>query len=80
MHISNQKNGSRQINFITKSEYIELEETSEVKHEYENGTVLAMTDGSLNHGFLGGNIYKRLVKIACIINSCQPAGTASAQK
>lgn len=52
--------GVKKINFITIGEYIELEEASEAKHEYENGTVLAMTGGSLNHGFLCGNIYNEL--------------------
>lgn len=36
--------------------YLELEAQSEVKSEYDNGKIIAMSGGTLNHGIIGNNI------------------------
>jgi len=38
-------------------EYLEFEATSELRHEYENGLILEMSGGSINHGAICGNVY-----------------------
>ena len=48
------------INFFTVEEYIQLEQTSESRHEYLGGQVFAMSGGSKEHNLIGGNIYSRL--------------------
>nr|WP_320015515.1 Uma2 family endonuclease [uncultured Desulfobacter sp.] len=45
---------------ITQEEYLELERTSEIKHEYFNGQIFAMTGGSLNHNRISRNIDRKL--------------------
>ena len=40
----------------TIAEYLASEATSEIKHEYEDGLILAMSGGSLNHSLIGGNV------------------------
>jgi Uma2 family endonuclease len=45
---------------ITQEEYLELERTSEIKHEYFNGEIFAMTGGSLNHNRISRNIDRKL--------------------
>ncbi|MEL7120812.1 MAG: Uma2 family endonuclease [Bacteroidota bacterium] len=52
--------GLEQTNFSTIKEYLEQESNSQVKHEFEKGSILAMTGGSLNHGILCGNAYNEL--------------------
>ncbi|MEO1377970.1 MAG: Uma2 family endonuclease [Cyanobacteria bacterium J06635_10] len=47
------------INLITVEEYLELEKTSEIRHEYLGGQVFAMSGGSKEHNLIGGNIYSR---------------------
>ena len=41
-------------------EYLEYEDASEIKHEYERGEILAMTGGTLNHAILCGNAYSEI--------------------
>ena len=41
---------------FTIAEYLASEATSEIKHEYEDGLILAMSGGSLNHSLIGGNV------------------------
>ena len=41
-------------------EYLEFEATSELKHEYENGLILEMSGGTINHGVISDNIYNAL--------------------
>ncbi len=48
------------INFITIEEYLELEQTSEIRHEYVDGEVFAMAGASEEHNFITGNIYNLL--------------------
>lgn len=52
--------GVKRIDHLSIEDYIEIEEGSQVKHEYEGGKVLAMTGGSINHGILCDNSYNEL--------------------
>jgi len=45
---------------ITVAEYLELEVKNEVKYEFHNGEIYAMSGGTLNHGIIGGNIHTEL--------------------
>ena len=45
------------INFLTVEEYFNLEQTSEIRHEYVDGEVFAMAGASEQHNFITGNIY-----------------------
>lgn len=47
------------INIFTVEEYLELEKTSEIRHEYLGGQVFAMSGGSKEHNLIAGNIYSR---------------------
>jgi Uma2 family endonuclease len=42
---------------ITPAEYFTWEEGQEVKHEYFDGEVFAMSGGTVNHGRIGGRIF-----------------------
>ena len=48
------------INFINIEEYLELEQTSQIRHEYVDGEVFAMAGASEEHNFITGNIYALL--------------------
>lgn len=48
------------VNFFTVEEYVQLEQTSEIRHEYLGGQVFAMSGGSKQHNLIAGNIYSRL--------------------
>ncbi|MEL7244520.1 MAG: Uma2 family endonuclease [Cyanobacteria bacterium J06573_2] len=48
------------INFLTVEEYFNLEQTSEIRHEYVDGEVFAMAGASEEHNFITGNIYNLL--------------------
>lgn len=48
------------VNFFTVEEYLQLEQTSEIRHEYLGGQVFAMSGGSKQHNLIAGNIYSRL--------------------
>lgn len=50
----------KKLNYITIEDYLVLEAGSEVKNEYENGQVVAMSGGTLNHGIIGNNINAEL--------------------
>lgn len=41
---------------LSVQDYLELEQTSEVRHEYENGEIREMPGGSENHSSIGENI------------------------
>jgi Uma2 family endonuclease len=43
--------------YYTVEEYLELEATAQVKHEYLDGRIYAMTGGTLNHARLVGNVH-----------------------
>jgi len=40
----------------TIEEYLEIERNAEIKHEYVNGEILAMSGASNNHNIIAGNI------------------------
>lgn len=42
------------------SEYLELEKTSEVKHEYLDGEIYAMSGASKRHNLIGNNLNRHL--------------------
>lgn len=42
---------------LTPEEYFAWEEQQEVKHEYFDGEVFAMSGGTVNHGRIGGRIF-----------------------
>ncbi|MBI3966889.1 MAG: Uma2 family endonuclease [Chloroflexi bacterium] len=44
----------------TLAEYLDLEEASEVKHEYYDGQIWAMTGASINHNRIVGNLVTTL--------------------
>ncbi len=48
------------INLFTVEEYLELEKTSEVRHEYLGGQIFAMSGGSKEHNTISLNIASRL--------------------
>ncbi len=48
------------INIFTVEEYLELEQTSEIRHEYLAGQVFAMSGGSKEHNTISLNIASRL--------------------
>lgn len=41
-------------------DYLEMEKKATEKNEYHNGTILAMSGGSIPHGIIGGNIVTHL--------------------
>jgi Uma2 family endonuclease len=47
--------------YYTPEEYLELENQSEIKHEYLDGEIIEMTGGTTNHNKLAGKIYARLL-------------------
>lgn len=47
---------------LTVEEYLELEETATVKHEYVAGTIHAMVGATKRHNRIVGNIYSRLLE------------------
>ncbi|AFZ00524.1 Uma2 family endonuclease [Calothrix sp. PCC 6303] len=48
------------VNMFTIEEYLKLEQTSEIRHEYFGGQVFAMSGGSKQHNLISGNTYSRL--------------------
>ncbi|MGB3653854.1 MAG: Uma2 family endonuclease [Rivularia sp. (in: cyanobacteria)] len=45
------------VNFLTVEEYFQLEQTSEIRHEYVDGEVFAMAGANEEHNLITGNIY-----------------------
>jgi Uma2 family endonuclease len=45
---------------LTPEDYLELEERSDVKHEYHDGEMIAMTGGTTRHNEIAGNLYAYL--------------------
>ena len=46
--------------YLTEAEYLKLEETSVIRHEYVDGRVYAMTGASRRHSDIQGNIFADL--------------------
>lgn len=49
-----------QFNRMTPQEYLDWEATQELKHEYVDGEVFAMTGGTIPHNLVSGNVYALL--------------------
>lgn len=39
------------------TEYIAIEQKSQTKHEYHDGSIFAMSGGSIEHGLISGNTF-----------------------
>jgi hypothetical protein len=48
------------VNFFTTEEYLQLEQTSEIRHEYLGGQVFAMSGGSKENNIITLNIASRV--------------------
>lgn len=48
------------IEYMAREEYLALEEQSEIKHEFFQGEIFAMSGGTYNHAEIAGNIYASL--------------------
>jgi Uma2 family endonuclease len=46
---------------LTPAEYLDWEEQQELRHEYLNGEVYAMTGGTVNHGRIAANLIAILI-------------------
>jgi Uma2 family endonuclease len=46
--------------FISEADYLAVEKTSDVKHEYIDGDVYAMVGTSINHSYIAGNVHAAL--------------------
>lgn len=46
----------KQSDYYTIEDYIAFEEASDIKYEYHNGRIVALSRGSLNHALIGNNI------------------------
>ncbi len=51
---------AHQLTYITVEEYLTMEETASVKHEYIDGRVFAMTGANRRHNVIAGNIFTAL--------------------
>ncbi len=45
---------------LSYAEYLALEHSTGIKHEYQDGAAVAMAGGSIAHADLGGNVYAAL--------------------
>ncbi len=45
---------------LTIKDYFELELTSNMKYEFHNGKVYALSGGTINHGRISGNVYSEI--------------------
>jgi Uma2 family endonuclease len=55
----------------TREEYLALEAQSDIKHEFFQGEIFAMSGGTYNHADISGNIYASL-KFKLRSRSCRP--------
>jgi Uma2 family endonuclease len=46
--------------YISENEYLEIEQHSDIKHEYINGEMWAMAGASLAHNILTSNVSRHL--------------------
>lgn len=46
---------------ITEADYLAFEETSQIKHEFLNGEIFAMSGGSENHSLISASIQAALL-------------------
>ncbi len=50
-----------QFQYMSPQEYLEWEKTQELRYEYIDGEVFAMTGGTIPHNLIAGNLYITLV-------------------
>lgn len=62
---------TRQVVMISEADYLEGEKISEIKHEYIDGYVYAMSGASANHNRIAGNCYSEF-RIGLKGQPCQP--------
>ncbi len=55
----------------SRAEYLVMEETANVRHEFFQGQILAMSGGTFNHAVLSGQVYFAL-KTKLRDQTCQP--------
>ena len=55
----------------SRAEYLAMEETTNVRHEFFQGKIFAMSGGTFNHAVLSGNVYFAL-KTKLREKPCQP--------
>ncbi|MGJ5676203.1 MAG: Uma2 family endonuclease [Nostochopsis sp.] len=48
------------VKFITIEEYLKVEESGDIRHEYVDGEIFAMAGASEEHNLIAGNIYALL--------------------
>ncbi len=48
---------AKNLDNLSISEYIKIEQQTDTKYEYHNGSIYAMAGGTLNHGLICGNIF-----------------------
>ena len=51
---------AKEIAFISETDYLEGEKLSDIKHEYMNGEVYAMSGAHANHNYIAGNFHTAL--------------------
>jgi Uma2 family endonuclease len=51
---------AKKINFVSEQDYLEGEKISDIKHEYMDGDVYAMSGAHANHNYLAGNLHTAL--------------------
>ena len=65
---------AKHINLVSEQDYLDGEAVSEIRHEYVNGELFAMTGGTFNHNRITQNITNRfanhLDKGNCEVFSC----------
>jgi len=59
------------IQSMTREAYIAFDDAAEIKHEYLNGEIFAMTGGTFNHAGIAGNVYGAL-KTQLKGSECRP--------
>jgi Uma2 family endonuclease len=62
------------VNYITRDEYFELERNSEIKYEFFDGEIFAMSGGTFNHAVIGVNTVTEL-KIKLRGKCCKPTNS-----
>lgn len=48
---------AKKLDKVTLEEYLEIEQTTQIKHEYHDGTIYAMSGGTIEHGLISGNTF-----------------------
>lgn len=62
---------AKKINFVSEQDYLEGEKISDIKHEYMDGDVYAMSGAHANHNRLAGNFHTAL-NVHLKGKPCQP--------